>query len=274
MKALLQVHNKPHINHTEEKILTEKPVKFEKFVAADLHPKVIHPEEAKSTIYAHINVTASGFPDKILWKLGNASSKLLKKELTEKGFYKEKHNIISAYLEWCQNNDVAPPKLVYHTQKEGEVLHSHSKEVGLPSKGSSQEKQDEKLSEKTKRDVGEKVQAQEVVNIEETKKNESVLLRKPLSVLKKHNRETFAEFDGSLPWEKDKSFKSLIIKRDIKETYDTHPNTGRKLLDTFGDSLRHVNSLYNLAYGFEARKVPAHMAHLIDKNIMTELQEK
>ncbi len=39
----------------------------------------------------------------------------------------------------------------------------------------------------------------------------------------------------------------------------------RKLLDTFADSLRHVNRLYNQIYGYMARKVPAHMPHFIDR---------
>ena len=48
----------------------------------------------------------------------------------------------------------------------------------------------------------------------------------------------------------------------------------RRLLDTFGDSLRHVNKLYNKAFGYSARKVPGHMPHMIDKNIMFELQDR
>mmetsp|Transcript_10120 Transcript_10120/g.24916 ORF Transcript_10120/g.24916 Transcript_10120/m.24916 type:complete len:995 (-) Transcript_10120:135-3119(-) len=48
---------------------------------------------------------------------------------------------------------------------------------------------------------------------------------------------------------------------------------GRRLLeDTFGNSLRYVNSLYRARYGSEQRKAPAHMPHMIDKNIMAELQ--
>uniref|UniRef100_A0A1B6CG05 LNR domain-containing protein n=1 Tax=Clastoptera arizonana TaxID=38151 RepID=A0A1B6CG05_9HEMI len=43
-------------------------------------------------------------------------------------------------------------------------------------------------------------------------------------------------------------------------------------IDTFAQSLLHVNSLLNKRYGFKARKVPAHMPHLIDKHIMEELQ--
>ena len=48
----------------------------------------------------------------------------------------------------------------------------------------------------------------------------------------------------------------------------------RDLLDKYSDSLRHVNKLYNTVYGHEARKVPGHMPHMIDKNIMTEMQTK
>ena len=46
----------------------------------------------------------------------------------------------------------------------------------------------------------------------------------------------------------------------------------RRLLDTFGDSLKYVNKLYNKRYGAVARKVPSHMPHMIDVNIMEELQ--
>lgn len=51
-------------------------------------------------------------------------------------------------------------------------------------------------------------------------------------------------------------------------------HSSRKLLDTFADSLKHVNKLYNQLYGFAPRKVPAHMPHLIDRDIMSELQSR
>ena len=47
----------------------------------------------------------------------------------------------------------------------------------------------------------------------------------------------------------------------------------RRLLDTFGDSLKHVNKLYNRRYGATARKVPAHMPHMINKEIVQALQD-
>lgn len=43
-------------------------------------------------------------------------------------------------------------------------------------------------------------------------------------------------------------------------------------LDTFAESLLHVNALLNKRYGYKARKVPAHMPHFVDKHIMTNLQ--
>ncbi|RZF40440.1 hypothetical protein LSTR_LSTR013902 [Laodelphax striatellus] len=50
-------------------------------------------------------------------------------------------------------------------------------------------------------------------------------------------------------------------------------NTERpRKLDTYAESLLHVNALLNDKYGFKRRKVPAHMPHLIDKTIITELQ--
>lgn len=46
----------------------------------------------------------------------------------------------------------------------------------------------------------------------------------------------------------------------------------KRKLDTFAESLLHVNSLLNKRYGYKARKVPSHMPHLIDKHIMSDLQ--
>lgn len=48
---------------------------------------------------------------------------------------------------------------------------------------------------------------------------------------------------------------------------------GRRLQDTFADSLRYVNRLLNGQFGFTSRKVPAHMPHMIDRVIMQGLQD-
>ena len=48
----------------------------------------------------------------------------------------------------------------------------------------------------------------------------------------------------------------------------------RRLEDTYGQSLVHVNRLYTKTFGTEGRKVPAHVPHMIDKDYMNEMQER
>ncbi|XP_076862908.1 N-acetylglucosamine-1-phosphotransferase subunits alpha/beta isoform X2 [Brachyhypopomus gauderio] len=80
-----------------------------------------------------------------------------------------------------------------------------------------------------------------------------------------------------LPWEKSRYFQDLLeeterLERELSYTADTSA-TGRRLQDTFADSLRYVNKLLNGQFGFTSRKVPAHMPHMIDRLIMQELQD-
>ncbi|KAL3224162.1 hypothetical protein MRX96_026743 [Rhipicephalus microplus] len=79
--------------------------------------------------------------------------------------------------------------------------------------------------------------------------------------------------EGWLPWEKQNVFGALVKRRMEAATERTRWR-GRRLLDTFGDSLRHVNRLFNTAFGYETRKVPSHMAHMIDVEVMKRLQDK
>ncbi len=45
-------------------------------------------------------------------------------------------------------------------------------------------------------------------------------------------------------------------------------------LDTYAQSLIHVNRLYTKVMGHELRKVPAHMPHFINRDIITEMQQR
>lgn len=82
---------------------------------------------------------------------------------------------------------------------------------------------------------------------------------------------------GFLPWERRKYFQAVLeeeerLQREL--SYRTKgAATGRKLQDTFADSLRYVNKLLNGQFGFTSRKVPAHMPHMIDRLVMQELQD-
>ena len=60
------------------------------------------------------------------------------------------------------------------------------------------------------------------------------------------------------------------------DMYRTGSYRSRRLMadDTFADSLRHVNRIFTKVYGHEARKVPAHMPHFIQSDVMRALQAK
>ncbi|KAJ8245444.1 hypothetical protein GJAV_G00270820 [Gymnothorax javanicus] len=82
---------------------------------------------------------------------------------------------------------------------------------------------------------------------------------------------------GFLPWERRKYFRDLLeederLERELSYQADSTA-TGRRLRDTFADSLRYVNKILNGQFGFTSRKVPAHMPHMIDRVIMQELQD-
>ena len=82
-----------------------------------------------------------------------------------------------------------------------------------------------------------------------------------------------------LPWERLNLFPDLPSRssrhnEEAELPYATPSRRGRHLLDTFGDSLKHVNRLFNKKYGHKARKVPAHMPHMVNREIMQELQDK
>ena len=85
-----------------------------------------------------------------------------------------------------------------------------------------------------------------------------------------------SENTGFLPWERHQVFKQIQDREEqriVEERYKTTFHQ-RNLLDAFSGSLLHVNRIYNRAFGYKARKVPSHMPHMVDVDIMEELQAK
>lgn len=71
--------------------------------------------------------------------------------------------------------------------------------------------------------------------------------------------------------------KQVLINKFLNETNSNgifKSLNKRHKRDTFADSLRFVNRIFNQIYGYMPRKVPAHIPHLIDKQIMKSLQNK
>lgn len=53
--------------------------------------------------------------------------------------------------------------------------------------------------------------------------------------------------------------------------YISNSFQSRHLLDIYADSLLYVNKLYNKKFTTQPRKVPGHMAHMIDQSIMRSM---
>ena len=66
------------------------------------------------------------------------------------------------------------------------------------------------------------------------------------------------------------------VTLSLEHESDLNHHRRRRLEDTYAASLINVNRLYNKAFGTEAvsRKVPAHMPHMIDKEIVDEMQQR
>ncbi|XP_047245419.1 N-acetylglucosamine-1-phosphotransferase subunits alpha/beta isoform X1 [Girardinichthys multiradiatus] len=108
------------------------------------------------------------------------------------------------------------------------------------------------------------------------KRSEEIPAKAPLGVGRKLQHFTSSD-RGFLPWERRKYFQALLeeeerLQREFSYRTDGAA-TGRKLQDTFAESLRYVNKLLNGQFGFTSRKVPAHMPHMIDRLVMQELQD-
>jgi len=64
------------------------------------------------------------------------------------------------------------------------------------------------------------------------------------------------------------------VRREESGLSRRHRQRRRKLTDTYAQSLIHVNRMYNKVFGVESRKVPAHVPHMIDRDVMAEMQRR
>uniref|UniRef100_F6ZDG1 N-acetylglucosamine-1-phosphotransferase subunits alpha/beta n=1 Tax=Ciona intestinalis TaxID=7719 RepID=F6ZDG1_CIOIN len=218
--------------------------------------------------------------------------------LTRKGYNSSVYHILSPYFELIRQNYVTKPHSeviavdqheVTTVQQDDINVNGHSHNRGDPGFVSNTENKRKKVEVDHLRVGKETSRKQNTSNVES---KSSLTSRKLLSIgsLKEQSdneSQTLGEIlqnqppnvDGFLPWENKKEmvkFQQQLEENERKKaTEERLPFfvlLKRKLLDTFGDSLRFVSLLYNKKYGFTQRKVPAHMPHMIDKNIMCKLQ--
>ena len=81
-----------------------------------------------------------------------------------------------------------------------------------------------------------------------------------------------------LPWERGRAGIEAVQKTTrldtIRQYEPRNDATQRRLLDAYSSSLLHVSRIYNKAFGYKARKVPAHMPHMVDRDVIFEMQTR
>lgn len=272
-KQKLHVQEAKELNATEVSPTEEEEIIFEEFGSDHRFPKFVQQPGNRSmenAMYASVNISASRLPEDLLKKLHLLSEELSRGELTEMGFARRKSEYISAYISSNISSESEKKQLLVF---ESDLNSSVSKNLSkiLPSNWTSKvilsPKQDRKI-----------VPAQPILNVarileEKTTKRLQVRMFLPQVVQTQRSVKASNAPASSLRNYFEKLSNATKAKEKLMKqmTYRTPVIRQRHLLDTFGDSLRHVNKLYNEAFGYEARKVPSHIAHFVDADVMSRL---
>lgn len=280
------------------------------FTFPQLSPKLmvketeVHSGEMK---YAFVNVNASNLPQPLVSEIHQLEMMLEDKELTLIGFKTKKSHIIDKYMRnnvnhvlqyqnetnWLKKKKLSNYKQVtknsnYTLHGEHHSLHAkngnatglligdQSKLLNLTRKASSRSLLWYILHQQN---VPKLELHNSTPQTSETSTNTSET--SAISIFnsqKKNVRKddgSLATYWGKFPWEKQQLFSVENPKtpNEMGDYAELH-NGGRRLQDLYAESLLHVNRLYNSEYGYQARKVPAHMPHFINKQIMEALQDR
>ncbi|XP_035209281.1 N-acetylglucosamine-1-phosphotransferase subunits alpha/beta-like isoform X2 [Stegodyphus dumicola] len=201
--------------------------------------------------------------------------------LTVNGFLKKKALVIGTYMHSFKNASKETPVLVTEINFESNVNNNVTAkhEILLPSENIASLQKGSKIQANIASSMGFNS------NTNETKENVKLKWQSSIRAIQQQLRSASAfsksqvsdSSTSSLLKNYFKNLSNFNSKKKASEAMSSYliPSvTQRHLLDTFGDSLRHVNKLYNEAFGYEARKVPSHIAHFVDKSVMSRLTER
>ncbi|GFR22148.1 hypothetical protein TNCT_294681 [Trichonephila clavata] len=266
---------------------TEEAFTFESFVGNERFPKIYSPDSnEKFSKFQNVNASASQLPVNLTAEINNLKQLKETNFLTHKGYLRKKAEIIAKYIN--TENNTADVLSMLVTEKDDyfqivkgkidpELKTSTAFELFPSKKEKFLESVKEMMSLKNRSNFPSESDAKHVwenlskILVPDILKPQEKSL---IDHVKTPSREPDTKSSASL---KNYFLKlSGAMKDPIspKRTYLTFNPTQRHLLDTFGDSLRHVNKLYNEAFGYEARKVPSHIAHFVDRNVMSRLTDR
>eukprot|EP00794_Sanderia_malayensis_P020317 gene20317-22316_t len=229
-------------------------------------------ERAKSQINAsNINMELISLYEKkgnrlpldVIQQLNKTEEDLKAGDITLHGYNKRKLKILSKYYEESQRSNATGSKLVDHEDHKGNSyrISRHLTSVG-----------DEEATLRDEKKI------RKVKNILENvaDKISSKYAKRKLA-MKEWSHFGYSFQSSPLPWERNNFFLDVIMARDRiarRQEYLAATKPNRMLLDTFASSLLHVSRIYNRAFSYKARKVPAHIPHMVDIDIISEMQDR
>ncbi|KAK8733624.1 hypothetical protein OTU49_006396 [Cherax quadricarinatus] len=291
---------------TVQKPAPKSPIYARNFTFERVAPDVLKLEKTPLRVgemkYALVNVNASNLPKSLILKVRDLVAMFKNRELTLVGLKKKKSDLIEKFI-----SSNGTHELVYHQSDKwfkdeklsfGEVkikndsslkneqsIISDKIENVQPAVLGIYPNKSQNVHKKTSfRTLLWSYQSVEKLNFDKIKETYELPHSNriteyksltPLGKKLKENTGTLSTYQGSFPWEKQELGSFRPFKHSAKYWDYAQVHTGqRRLLDMFAESLLHVNRLYNSEYGYQARRVPAHMPHLISKNIMESLQNR
>lgn len=237
--------------------------------------------------FAYVDADASKLPAPVVSKIHQLEASYREGDLTVAGLKRKKSNLIREFLHTAGNQH-----FVYHKKNQWPPYVKQNKNTSsVQDKSNVQQEYSTKDASKpvnSSQQLGSRKllwsEYSQIYN--ETNFGKRVLHKlniKGRNIYKRRNvkkekvglygKGILATYLGSLPWEKQEVFTSVNPKEEAKK-HALPLVAQRHLLDMFAESLLHVNRLFNSEYGYQARRVPAHMPHFINKDIMEKLQEK
>lgn len=281
-------------NTTEKTVIVYKNYTYEE-VSPKVLAKKIETAGTEEYEYGLVNVNSSNLPQSLIQAILHLETLLRDGELTQNGFKRKKSSLISKFMEENIGHElVFDQKYGFPDKEDTTKKNPERKSIDMNNLQVLKENVD-KENETNTYMTHPKVHESKELNLY---MNTRHLLFSPLDdytymdseeegdemgklnpndryVANNISDGAIDSYKGNLPWEKEGLFhqNSFSVKRP-PPVFTRFQASKRHLLDMFAESLLHVNRLYNSEFGYQARRVPAHMPHFISKSIIRDLQDR
>ena len=244
-----EVKSLPVLSHSVDQL--KKNLNYQAFFDnyTELYPKVLN----FTNFNLNISLNQESMPKAIKKGLKNLKFNFESGYLTNKGYLNEQYRLIESYLK-KKNKDFSSAAIKYFVET------SNAFPNAFPMKNKNMDsRKNINLNHASSKPYKSSSLGNTDGNIGDDKKGD-YSMRKLKAFF--HNDEDESKFQ-------DVPSRSFIMKPTFNYSAGSFKN--RHLMDSFSNSIKHVNRLYNRDYGIKDRKIPAHSAYYFNKFILEKL---